>query len=239
MNLLLIEDESDSAGWLAERLSTSGFVVHRVISSQQALCEGLSENAAAVILDVGHSGPSGRELVKPLRDAGIEQPLVLLSARGSWRDKVESLDAGADDYLIKPVRAEEVAARLRAIIRRSAGSAIDRIAVGDMDIDLKGQIARLGGKPLDLTRNEFGLLSLFLMRAGRVLANQEIRSLLYSGATSRSVNAVEVHIARLRSKIGRERIRTIRGLGYRLALPAAAQNTAHGSNQAETWNPVI
>jgi len=216
MRLLLIEHDRTFGGWLAERLSASGFGVIRNDSAEQALRDGFMERATAVIIDVGPSGLEGPALIRPIREAGHEQPVLILSARAGWREKVESLDAGADDYLIKPVRPEEVAARLRAVIRREAGSCNDRIALGEIELDLKGMNAWLAGQLLELTRNEFRLLRLFLLREGRVLAHHEIRDHLYANARDRSLNAVEVHVARLRRKIGRDKIRTIRRVGYRL-----------------------
>jgi len=215
VQLLLIESGLDSLGWLAERLAGSGFVVRQVHSLEQALQDGVAERATAVIADIGHSGPQGQAIATLLRKAGMTQPLMILSARGDWRERVETLDAGADDYVAKPVRSEEVAARLRALIRRSIGSPTDQITVGDIELDLKARCAWLAGKCLNLTRNEFRLLRLFLLQPERIMTHQEIRDRLHSGEADCSRNAIEVQIARLRRKVGRHRIRTIRGVGYR------------------------
>jgi two-component system OmpR family response regulator len=221
LQLLLIEDDRNSGGWLADRLAGSGIVTRSAGSSEQALRDGSAARSEAVIVDAGMAGSEGDRHVRPLRNGGIDQPLMVLSARGSWRDRVASLDAGADDYLIKPVRAEEVAARLRAIIRRSAGRAHDRLQAGGIELDLKARMASHDGIPIDLTRNEYLLLRLFLLRPGAVLAYGEIRDHLYKEPGERSLNAIEVHVARLRGKIGRTRIRTVRGVGYSFVAGAA------------------
>ena len=156
-------------------------------------------------------------------------PLIVLSAAGDWRAKVECLDAGADDYLVKPVRSEEVAARVRAVVRRALGNTTNRFMVGDFVFDLSSKCAWLGERCLDLTSTEFRLLRLFLMRPEDVHSHEEIHEALHRGGSHCSPNAVEVQIARLRRKIGKAMIQTVRGMGYRYAgeieSPTSSQAT--------------
>ncbi|MGE3691854.1 MAG: winged helix-turn-helix domain-containing protein [Novosphingobium sp.] len=211
----MIEEDREFGVWLADRLADSGFVAQPVSSAEQALRSGLAERTIAFLINLGLSGQAGTRHVRPLRDAGLNQPLIVLSSQCHWRERVECLDAGADDYLTKPVRAEEVAARLRAIIRRTTGKPSDCIVSGNIELDIKARTARLGGLPLDLTRNEFRLLRLFLLQSDRILSHRELHDRLYAEPSGRSLNAVEVNIARLRRKIGKDAIRTVRGIGYR------------------------
>ncbi len=154
---------------------------------------------------------------------------MILSPIGNWRDKVDCLNCGADDFLFKPIRGEEVTARLRAVIRRFAGRSTDRMRAGDIELDLKARSAWIGGDPLDLTRNEFRLLRLFVMRSERFLSGEELLGQLYARKQDRSTNSVEVQIARLRRKIGKGRIQTLRGVGYRLVPHCEDDDTAPDS----------
>jgi two-component system OmpR family response regulator len=249
MQLLLIEDERACSDWLAERLAVSGFVVTRVASRTQALTSGAVNCADAIVLDLGSRCAEGRNAVQRIREDGFDQPLLLLSPHGSWREKVECLNAGADDFMVKPVRAEEVTARLRAIIRRFAGCATDRMKSGDAELDLKARRAWLAGEPLDLTRNEFRLMRLFVMRPERFLSSEELLEQLYANKRDRGTNTVEVQIARLRRKIGKDRIQTLRGVGYRLVAEpignAASSGTGTGVMNVrpkvsfDSWFPKI
>lgn len=216
MQLLLIDGAQGSGELLAQRLAPAGFKARLASSVNGALGNGENDNFMAVLIDHGRSAPPAAEVVAPLRSAGIDQPLLVLSARDDWREKVACLDAGADDFLVKPVRSEEVAARLRALIRRNAGASTDRIISGDIDLDLRRQCAWKGGHCLDLTRNEFRLLRLFLFGPNQVLRKAQIRDALWGTATDVSDNAIEVQVARLRRKLGPASIQTLRGLGYRM-----------------------
>lgn len=216
MQLLLIGSDADQAGWLAERLSGSGFVGRSAVSAEAALQQKLTDHALAALVDSGRTNVAPLRQVRTLRDAGASLPVIVLSAHGEWREKVECLDAGADDFLVKPVRSEEIAARLRAVIRRSKGNLTDLFQFGDILIDHKRQCAWLGGECLDLTRNEFRLLRLFSLRADQVLSQAEILAALHPDGNERSANAAEVLVSRLRGKLGHDRIRTVRGIGYRI-----------------------
>ncbi len=241
MQLLLIENEHNAAGWLADRLPGTGFTAVRARSLDHALCDGAEINVSAVVVDLGSYARHGYDSVRALRDSGIDQPLMILSSQSDWRDRVECLDAGADDYLVKPVRAEEVTARLRAIIRRFAGRASNRLVSGDIEIDLKAKWATLAGQPLDLTRNELRLLRLFLMRPDAIMSHQQLAEMLYEDAQERSLNTIEVQIARLRRKIGKQRIRTIRSIGYRFAADQRddAPLIVAGEDRSASQSPVI
>ncbi len=249
MQLLLIEDERNSADWLAERLAGSGFVITRASSKAEALETGAVTGAAAIVIDLGPSGMAGRNAVQRIRDDGLDQPLLILSPQSNWREKVECLNAGADDFMVKPVRAEEVTARLRAVIRRFAGCSTDRMKSGDAELDLKARRAWLAGEPLDLTRNEFRLLRLFVMRPEHFLSSEELFEQLYARKQERGVNTVEVQIARLRRKIGKDRIQTLRGVGYRLVPEAVGEVRVECDSSGatpdmpetgfESWSPQI
>jgi len=226
MRILVIAAERDQSDWLCDRLAGSGIVVRQSVSADQAVADRQTEGAAAVLFDSGLAIAQAVPAVRRLRQAGVAQPLIVLSGGGDWRDKVECLDAGADDFLLKPVRSEEIAARMRAIIRRGAGQPTDRIQVGAIDLDLKARCAWLSGKCLNLTRNEFRLLRLFVLYPERVVSHAELLDQLNPGGARPTANAAEVQIARLRRKIGAGLVTTIRGVGYRLQVPPDEPGTA-------------
>jgi two-component system OmpR family response regulator len=221
MQLLLIESDIASTGWLADRLRDSGFRPRVVGSASEALAN--ADEAQAIVIDLPANCANGTPLVEPLRDAGMVKPLLVVSTQGDWRDRVETLDAGADDYILKPFRSEEIAARLRALIRRNSGNHRSKIVHGPFSCDLASLTILRGGVAMNLTSNEFRMLRIFLLRAGQILSPQDLRDLLYTGSQDRTNNAIEVHVARLRSKIGREFIRTVRGLGYCFEVRACNQ----------------
>ncbi len=241
MKLLLIDEDQASSRWLAERLESLGFVPRTSSSLELALREKLFGHVRAILAGVGSSETEGRVFTRRVRQAGFEQPLMILSARDDWRDSIACLDAGADDYLAKPVRSEEVASRLRAIIRRGSGSSTDRIALDDLELDLKARCAWLAGECLDLTRNEFRLLSLFVLEPESVMTHRDIYLRLCPEGSEISQNAIEVQIARLRRKVGKGRIRTVRGVGYRFAYEEQCRKptqTAEGqTSKAATCEP--
>ncbi len=216
MRLLLIEDDPILASRLAARLAPDGYVIEHVTSAEKALDLPDIGSFAGLIVDIGLSGISGVEFIRRVRATGHAVPVLVLSARGSWQEKVEGLNAGADDYVVKPVRAEELVARLQALLRRAAGQTSVRLSAGGIELDQQTKSAWLDGEQIELTQTEFRLLQLFLHRAGHVLAPAEILDHLYPMAKDRERNTVEVQIVRLRRKIGKDAIRTVRGLGYRL-----------------------
>jgi two-component system OmpR family response regulator len=218
---LLIGNDESSAGWLEGQLVAVGFRVVWARSWEQAISAGMVPNAGAIVFDINGRESPGYESARSVRDAGIDVPLIILSSLGSWRDRVESLDAGADDYLVKPARAEELLARLRAVIRRFAGCSSNRARSGDIEVEMVARQAWLAGQPLDLTRSEFRLLRLFMMRPEKIHSQQDIQDHLYAGIGESSSNSLEVQIGRLRRKIGKDRIQTVRGMGYRIVCDAA------------------
>ena len=240
MQLVLIELDSPTSDFLSRKLGETGFRTHRVSSLDHFLQAGLNQHADALLLDANAAEQNLEGVVKRLRTVAEDLPLVVLCASGDWRTKVACLDAGADDALFKPVRSEEIAARIRAVMRCSQRGRAVPFAPGQVELDLKGRCAWLNGNCLDLTRTEFRLLSLLLLRPGQVLTQQEIRTRLYPHVNDCSLNAVEVQIARLRRKVGKERIRTVRGVGYRFvrdAQDAAAPDADHENRRSNEHLP--
>lgn len=224
MQLLLIDDGSRGPSLLAQRLASAGFRARRVTSVAHSLVNGAMEGAAVVVIDQQTDSNPSAPAIEQLRTAGMRQPVIVLTARDDWRERVSCIEAGADDVLVKPVHSEEVAARLRAIVRRAAGWGSDRIVFGSLELDLKGRCAWSNGTCLDLTRSEFWLLRMFLLAPERTVTKQEIASVLWPENPEISWNAIEVQMARLRRKVGPEQFKTVRGLGYRIIeLPATAQ----------------
>lgn len=215
MRLLVVEDDPELGRRLSERLRAADFAVELATSRAEAEDWPDVDRMAAVILDLGLPDGNGLDLLRHWRDRRLETPILILTARGTWQDKVEGLNAGADDFVVKPVRFEELLARLNALFRRQQGTRAKTITTGDLALDPLARSATLGGAPLSLSRQEFRLLHLFLRRAGQVLSQADILDDLYALGDEREPNTVEVLIGRLRRKIGRTRIITLRGLGYR------------------------
>lgn len=215
MRLLVVEDDPELGRRLSERLRAADFAVELATSRAEAEDWPDVERMAAVILDLGLPDGSGLDLLRRWRDRRVETPILILTARGSWQDKVEGLNAGADDFVVKPVRFEELLARLNALFRRQQGTRTTAITAGDLTLDPLARSAALAGAPLALSRQEFRLLHLFLRRAGQVLSQADILDDLYALDDERERNTVEVLVGRLRRKIGRARITTLRGSGYR------------------------
>ncbi len=215
MRILLVEDDDELALRLREGLMTYGFVVEHIADGESAVSWGLQEDFAAIILDLGLPMLSGIEVLRTWRARGCMIPVLILTARGSWTEKVEGLNAGADDYVAKPCQVEEIAARLRALMRRAAGQASSELQHGEIRLDPAAGQAFIGERNLDLTAQEFRLLTFFLHRVGRVVTQTELMDHLYSLDDERTSNTIEVYVGRLRRKIGREHIMTLRGMGYR------------------------
>lgn len=215
MRILVIEDEVELGRRLAERIGNSGFVVEIVSSAEAAFDLPDPEHWAAIVVDLGLPGLSGIDFIKRWRQLGFDNPILILSARSTWQEKVEGLNVGADDYVVKPVRGEELLARVNALVRRAAGQNRARLCAGQIEMDPAARMVWRAGELLELTQMEFRLLHLFLLRVGHILAQTEILDHLYPMADERDLNTIEVHIGRLRRKVGRSAITTIRGLGYR------------------------
>lgn len=216
MRLLLVEDEPELARRLGDRLRGAGYAVDLAATYVEAECWPDVDKMDAVVLDLGLPDGDGLDLVRHWRARRVDCPILILTARGSWQDKVEGLNAGADDFVVKPVRFEELLARLNAQLRRHAGKRENVLEVGQLRLDTLSHEVTLGDAPLTLSRQEFRLLQLFMRRAGQVLPQGDILEHLYELEKERELNTIEVLIGRLRRKIGKERITTLRGLGYRL-----------------------
>ena len=216
MRIMLVEDDPELGHRLAERLDRAGFAVDWVQSAAMARDWPDVGLTAAIILDLGLPDGDGLDLLRHWRAQGETVPVLILTARGNWRDKVEGLNSGADDFVVKPIRFEELLARLHALWRRGRGEGTNLVTAGTLALDPVARLATLDGVPIDLSRKEFALLHLFLRRAGHIIPQDEILEQLYALEAERDRNAVEALVSRLRRKIGRERVRTVRGLGYRL-----------------------
>lgn len=215
MRLLLVEDDEQLARRLSDRLRGAGFAVDVARNRADGQDWPDMDKMAAVILDLGLPDGTGMDLLRFWRARRVECPILILTARGSWQDKVEGLNAGADDFVVKPVRFEELLARLNALFRRQTGKHDPWLEESGIRLDPVSRSVLRDGEPLMLSKQEFRLLQLFLRRAGQVLSQGDIVEHLYDLDSQRELNAVEVLISRLRRKIGRDRITTLRGLGYR------------------------
>lgn len=177
---------------------------------------GRSETYDAAILDLGLPDMKGLDVLKGWREAGCDMPVLVLTARGTWTEKVDGLNAGADDYIAKPSHVQEISARLRALMRRAAGRAAPVLTHNDVELSPVSKTVTVAGNPVDLTAQEFRILNYFMHRPGRLISQNELIEHIYPLEEQRDPNTIEVYIARLRRKLGRDIIRTQRGLGYRL-----------------------
>nr|WP_246438694.1 response regulator transcription factor [Novosphingobium piscinae] len=212
---MLVEDDDQLAQRLSERLRGAGFAVDLARSREEGEAWPDMDMLAAVILDLGLPDGSGLDLLRGWRLRRVACPVLILTARGSWQDKVEGLNLGADDFVVKPVRFEELLARLHALLRRQIGVRGTWLEVEGVRLDVISGEVESEGQPITLSKQEFRLLHLFLRHPGQVLSQGAIVEHLYDLDTHRDLNAVEVLVSRLRRKIGAGRIRTLRGLGYR------------------------
>lgn len=222
MRLLVVEDDPDLNRQLVSALEDAGYVVDKALDGEEGLFLGESEPYDAVVLDLGLPEIDGVTVLERWRRAGLLFPVLILTARNRWSEKVAGFDAGADDYLTKPFHTEELLARLRALVRRAAGHVTSTIELGDMSVDVRGSRIFVDGKPVKLTSHEFRLLSYMAHHAERVISRSELIEHIYDQDFDRDSNTIEVFIGRLRKKIGTDRILTVRGLGYRLVDPFAA-----------------
>lgn len=221
MRLLLVEDDPDVAADLEKALGEAGFVVDRAADGRSAWFQGDTEDYAAAVLDLGLPQLDGLTVLKRWRAAGRDFPVLILTARGEWTEKVDGIDAGADDYLSKPFAMGELIARLRALVRRAAGHASALIAAGSLSIDTRRMVVLLEGREIRVSPLEFRFLNFLAHQPGRVVSAGEIAEHLYGTADGNDANAIEALVTRLRRKIGADAIETRRGLGY--ALGAAAR----------------
>lgn len=215
MRLLLVEDDSELAAGIAGGLRREGFAVDQSADGTEAEYLGLEALYDAVILDLGLPGKSGLKVLKSWRDAGLAVPVLILTARDTWSERVEGLRAGADDYLGKPFHREELSARLHALLRRSTGRASAELKAGGVRLDEERQSAQLpGGGEVPLTGTEFRLLRYLMTHPDRVLSKGRLTEHIYEEDRDRDSNVLEVYVRRLREKIGRDYIETRRGQGY-------------------------
>jgi two-component system, OmpR family, response regulator len=216
MRVLVVEDEGLLAKQLAAGLRRAGYVVDHAADGERADLLGHDERYDAVVLDLGLPKVDGLTLLRRWREAGQRMPVLVLTARGSWHEKVQGIDGGADDYMAKPFRMEELLARLRALIRRSSGHCNPELRCGPLMLDPRSGKVTLEGTQVKLTSHEFRVLSYLMHHNPRIVSQTELTEHIYSQDFDRDSNTVEVFIARLRKKLGPALIETVRSLGYRM-----------------------
>ena len=216
MRILVVEDDKDLNRQIADALADAGYVVDRAYDGEEGHFLGDTEPYDAVVLDIGLPQMDGISVVERWRRDGRKMPVLMLTARDRWSDKVAGIDAGADDYVTKPFHIEEVLARVRALIRRAAGHASSELICGPLRLDTKASKADLDGVPLKLTSHEFRLLAYLMHHMGQVVSRTELVEHLYDQDFDRDSNTIEVFVGRLRKKMGIDLIETVRGMGYRI-----------------------
>ena len=221
MKVLLVEDDRRIAEEVAESLGAAGYLVDRVADGEEAWYRGDTESYAAAILDLGLPRMDGLGVLRRWRAGGRTFPVLILTARGTWNERVEGIDAGADDYLPKPFHMEELLARLRAVLRRAAGRPTPVLNVGPVALDTRQMRVSIDGRPLNLTPQEYRLVSYLMHHHGRVVSQIELTEHLYLQDFEKDSNAIEVLVGRVRRKLGIELIQTRRGFGYIIEDPAA------------------
>ena len=216
MRILVVEDEPALRSQLAAQLAAAGHVVDAAKDGEEGLYYGREYAYAAAVIDLGLPKLDGRALIKALRSAEYTFPILILTARGHWRDKVSGLEAGADDYLTKPFHMEELLARLNALVRRTAGYATPVVRIGAVSLDTAKKEVCVDSQAVNLTAFEYRVLEHLMLNAGRVVSKAELTDHLYAQDFDRDSNVIEVFVGRLRKKLGPESpIRTLRGQGYK------------------------
>jgi two-component system OmpR family response regulator len=216
MRILVVEDEPTLLQQLKKALEGAGYAVDTAADGEEGQYLGETESYDAVVLDLGLPLIDGLSVLRHWRNGGQRMPVLVLTARDSWSDKVVGLDAGADDYLAKPFQLPELVARLRALIRRSSGNASSELTAGDVTLDTRSGRVTRAGEPVKLTAQEYKLLSYLMHHKGKVVSRTELIEHIYDQDFDRDSNTIEVFITRIRKKLGPELISTIRGLGYSL-----------------------
>ncbi len=219
MRILVIEDDPDLQRQVASALRDSGYAVDCATDGEEGHFLGDTEQYDAVVLDLGLPGLDGVTVLERWRKAGRAVPVLILTARDRWSEKVAGFDAGADDYLTKPFVMEELLARVRALVRRASGHASDEMELGPLRIDTRGARVTVDGNPIKLTALEYRLLAYLMHHKGRVVSRSELVEHLYEQDFDRDSNTIEVFVGRLRRKLKIDVIQTVRGLGYCLARP--------------------
>lgn len=219
MRILLVEDEPDLNRQIKEAFEEVGYVVDAAMDGEEGHFLGDTEPYDAVVLDIGLPKMDGISVLESWRRNKRDMPVLILTARDRWSDKVQGIDAGADDYVAKPFHMEEVIARIRALVRRSAGHASNEITCGPLRLDVRSGKVTVEGNSIKLTSHEYRLLSYLMHHQGKVVSRTELVEHLYDQDFDRDSNTIEVFVGRLRKKLGVDVIQTIRGLGYNLVAP--------------------
>ena len=226
MRLLVVEDDPDLRRQLSTALTQAGYAVDTAPDGEEGHFLGDTEPYDAVILDLGLPELDGVTVLERWRADGRDFPVLILTARDRWSEKVSGFDAGADDYLTKPFYTEELLARLRALLRRAAGHSAPALEAGALRVDTRAARASVRGEPVKLTAHEYRVLHYLMHHRGRVVPRTELVEHIYDQDFDRDSNTIEVFIGRLRKKIGADRIETERGLGYRLVVPNGEEAAA-------------
>jgi two-component system OmpR family response regulator len=214
MRILVVEDDADLNRQIVSSLTDAGYVVDKALDGEEGFFLGDTEPYDAVILDLGLPVLDGVSVLEKWRRAGRKMPVIILTARDRWSDKVAGFDAGADDYVTKPFHMEEVLARVRALVRRTAGHATSELTCGPVSLDTKGARVLVNGMPIKLTSLEYRLLAYLMHHGGKVVSRTELVEHLYDQDFDRDSNTIEVFVGRLRKKLGVDVLHTIRGMGY-------------------------
>ncbi|UTW45991.1 response regulator transcription factor [bacterium SCSIO 12696] len=225
MRLLIVEDEPSLRQQLQQLLNDQGYAVDSAADGPEGLYYGTEHPYDLAIIDIGLPGMDGIELIQRLRQENHKYPILILTARGNWQDKVAGLEAGADDYLVKPFHHEELKARVHALLRRASGNASSTLSFGALSIDTIAKQVSLNDKPLELTSFEYNTLEYLSRHPGKVISKTELTEHLYDQDFDRDSNVIEVFVGRLRKKLdptgALKPIATVRGQGYRFALEQA------------------
>ena len=214
MRLLVVEDDRNLNRQIVTALEHAGYAVDKAFDGEEGQFLGETEPYDSIILDLGLPKVDGVSVLTAWRKAGIKTPVLILTARDRWSDKVQGFDAGADDYVTKPFHMEELLAHVRALLRRAAGHATSEIACGPVRLDTRAGRVIVDGNPVKLTSHEYRLLAYLMHHAGRIVSRGELTEHLYDQDFDRDSNTIEVFVGRLRKKLGMDLIQTVRGLGY-------------------------
>lgn len=215
MRVLIVEDDPSLRRQLCDRLTAEGYAIDTAADGEEAAFQGENEPYDAIILDLGLPRQDGLSVLRGWRESGLNTPVMILTARDHWHDKVLGIDAGADDYLAKPFHVEELLARLRALIRRAQGRTSAELRAGPVVLDTRTGAVTASGQPVELTAYELRVLSYLMHHVGEIVSRTELTEHVYAQDFDRDSNTIEVFVGRLRKKLGVDLIKTVRGLGYR------------------------